>query len=223
MTLLSLRRLVRELALSAGEIAVMLFAWWDVRGFFAHPARAGTVVVLLVTPFITVWSESERTNRGLHSVKGQWRTLALLEAGFFVSFLVVPFCDRHGLLVFPESDALRYAGLLLFVVGVMIRVWAYLYLGRFFSVFLTIQEGHRLLTENIYARVRHPSYTGLIVRSLGWTLVFRSIVGVIAWLVLVAFIHRRIRHEERVLKSEFGAEWDEYCRRTRWRLLPGVY
>jgi protein-S-isoprenylcysteine O-methyltransferase Ste14 len=218
-----LKRFIREYALSAGEIAVVLFAWGDVRGFFAHGARAGTVVVLLTTPLITYWNESERTNRGLSSVSGQWRTLALLEVGFFVSFLVVPYCDRHELLVFAESDALRYAGLLLFVTGVVIRVWAYIYLGRFFSVFLTIQKGHRLIKDNIYGYVRHPSYTGLIVRSLGWVLVFRSIVGLGAWVVLVAFLLKRIGHEERVLASGFGAEWEEYKGRTRWRLLPGIY
>jgi protein-S-isoprenylcysteine O-methyltransferase Ste14 len=220
---MSLRRFVREFALSAGEITVVLFAWWDVRDFFAHPARAGTVAVLLVAPFVTVWSESERANRGLRSVKGQWRTLALLEVGFFVAFLVVPYCDRHGLLVFAESDVLRYAGLLLFALGVALRAWAFIYLGRFFSVFLTIQEGHRLVTKNIYGYIRHPSYAGLIVRSLGWTLVFRSIVGLAAWSVLIAFLLRRIKHEERVLASEFGAEWEEYCWRTPWRLLPGIY
>jgi protein-S-isoprenylcysteine O-methyltransferase Ste14 len=212
-----------DFLLCAVEASLMLLAWGDVRGFFAHGARAGTVLVLLVVPFITIWGKSERVNRGLRSVPGQWRTLALLELGFFVCYLVVPYTDRRGLLVLPESDALRYAGLLLFVAGVALRTWAFVYLGRFFSIFLTIQEGHRLVTGNIYRHVRHPSYTGLLVRSLGWVLVFRSLVGLGAWLLLVVFIVKRMRHEERVLESEFGPEWERYRRRTPWRLLPGVY
>jgi protein-S-isoprenylcysteine O-methyltransferase Ste14 len=32
-----------------------------------------------------------------------------------------------------------------------------------------------------------------------------------------------MRHEERVLESEFGREWEAYKGRTRWRLVPGVY
>ncbi|HEX8844295.1 MAG TPA: isoprenylcysteine carboxylmethyltransferase family protein [Pyrinomonadaceae bacterium] len=218
-----LRRLIRDFFLSAFEIGVMLVAWGDARNFLAHGARAGTVVVLLVMPLITCWSESERANRGLCSIVGQWRTLALLEIGFLVCSLLISYFDHRGLLVFAESDALRYAGLAIFVAGVALRVWAFIHLGKFFSVFLTIQKGHRLVTDSLYSYVRHPSYTGLIVRSLGWVLVFRSIFGLAAWVVLVAFLLRRIRHEERVLRSGFGAEWEEYCGRTRWRLLPGVY
>lgn len=223
MSLPSLRRFVRDFLLSAFDIVLMIFAWGDVRGFLAHGARAGIVVVLLIVPFITSWSESERANRGLRPVPGQWRTLALLEIGFFISSWLVPYLDRRNLLVLSESDALRYAGLIIFIIGVAIRVWAFVHLGRLFSVFLTIQKDHRLVTDNIYALVRHPSYTGLLVRSLGWALVFRSLFGLGAWLVLLAFLIRRMRHEEKVLKSEFGAEWEEYRRRTPWRLVPGIY
>jgi protein-S-isoprenylcysteine O-methyltransferase Ste14 len=223
MSRFSLRRFVRDFFLSAVEFTMMLLAWGDVRGFFAHPARAGVAFVLLVVPFITCWSESERANRGLRPVSGQWRTLLFLEMGFLISYWLVPLLDGRDLFVFSESDALRYTGLLLFGVGVLIRVWAFIYLGRLFSVFLTIQEGHQLLTDNIYKLVRHPSYTGLLLRSIGLALVFRSLFGLMACLALFIFIARRIQHEERVLESEFTDGWRDYKRRTRWRLLPGVY
>lgn len=219
----SLRRFIRDFFLSAVEVVVMLLAWGDVRSFLSHGARAGVVIVLLVMPFITCWSESGRVSRGLRAVPGQWRTLLLLEIGFFISSWVVPLSDRRDAFVLPDSDALRYTGLLIFTAGVILRVWAFMYLGRLFSIFLTIQEGHRLLTDNIYGIVRHPSYTGLLVRSLGWTLVFRSLFGLIACCALLVFLVRRIHHEEKVLESEFGSEWENYRRRTRWRLLPGVY
>jgi protein-S-isoprenylcysteine O-methyltransferase Ste14 len=223
MKLPSLKRFVMDYLLCAFEAALMLLAWGDVRGFLSHGARAGMIVALLLVPFITSWSKSDRASRGLRPVPGQWRTLSLLEIGFFVCYWVVPFCDRRGVLVLPESNALRYAGLALFITGITIRVWAYVYLGRFFSIFLTIQKGHRLITDNIYRHVRHPSYTGLLIRALGWTLVFRSLFGLAAWTVLLVFLTKRIRHEESVLKSEFGAEWEEYRRRTQWRIVPGIY
>lgn len=201
----------------------MLVAWGDVREFLSNGARAGMIIVLLLVPFVTIWGKSERTNRGLRPTVGQWRTLAYLELGFFISYWVVPFCDRHNIFVFPESSVLRYMGLALFVSGVALRAWAFIYLGRFFSIFLTIQKGHRLVTDNIYKHVRHPSYTGLLVRSLGVALVFRSIVGLFAWLMLLIFILVRIGREEKVLTTEFGAEWEAYKRRTPSRLVPGVY
>jgi protein-S-isoprenylcysteine O-methyltransferase Ste14 len=220
---MSLRRFTRDFLMSAVEAGVMLLAWGDVRTFLSHGARLGVLLVLLIVPFITCWSESEKASRGLRAVKGQWRTLFLLEMGFLVSYWLVPLFDRRDMLVMAESGALRYTGLFIFTAGVTVRVWAFIYLGRLFSVFLTIQEGHHLVTDNIYAVVRHPSYTGLLVRAFGWTLVFRSLFGLIAWLFLVIFIWRRIRHEERVLASEFKERWEDYRQRTRWRLLPGVY
>lgn len=218
-----MKRFIEDFLFSAAEIAMMLIAWGDVRSFLAHPARAGVVLVLVAVPFVTFRGETSRASRGLRPVGGQWLTLTLLELGFVASYLLVPYCDRRDVLVLPGADAVRYAGLALFAAGVALRAWAFVYLGRLFSVFLTIQKDHRLVTDNIYAKVRHPSYTGLLVRSLGWALVFRSLVGLAAWLALLAFLARRMRHEERVLAGEFGAEWEEYARRTPWRLLPGVY
>lgn len=223
MKLPSLKLFLMDYLRCAAEVALMLLAWGDVRGFLAHGARAGMLIALLIIPFITAWSRSERLNRGQRAVTGQERTLILLELGFFISYLVVPYCDRRGLLVLPESDALRYAGLMLFVTGAALRIWSFIHLGRFFSIFLTIQKGHRLVTDNIYSRVRHPSYTGLLLRALGGVLIFRSLFGLGAWLALLVFIIKRIRHEERVLASEFKTEWADYGRRTRWRLVPGIY
>jgi protein-S-isoprenylcysteine O-methyltransferase Ste14 len=66
---------------------------------------------------------------------------------------------------------------------------------------------------------RHPSYLGLLVNSLGWGLAFRS--GVVLAALLVPPLLARIRAEQRLLRSEFGAEYEARCART-WRLVPGV-
>jgi protein-S-isoprenylcysteine O-methyltransferase Ste14 len=39
---------------------------------------------------------------------------------------------------------------------------------------VAIQPGHKLLTSGVYGVIRHPSYLGLLVNSLGWALAFRS-------------------------------------------------
>ncbi len=41
------------------------------------------------------------------------------------------------------------------------------------------------------------------------------------WFVIPPLI-ARIRAEERLLRTEFGSEYDDYCART-WRLVPWVY
>jgi protein-S-isoprenylcysteine O-methyltransferase Ste14 len=52
--------------------------------------------------------------------------------------------------------------------------------------------------------IRHPSYLGLLVNSLGWGLAFRSGVGVLLAAVLVPMPLARIRAEEKLLHTQFG-------------------
>ena len=77
-------------------------------------------------------------------------------------------------------------------------------------------------TTGIYGIVRNPSYLGLLISSLGWVLTFRSGVGILLAASLLVPLVARIRSEERLLRSHFGAEYEAYCPRT-WRLLPGIY
>ena len=58
-------------------------------------------------------------------------------------------------------------------------------LGHRFSGLVAIQPGHKLLTSGVYGVIRHPSYLGLLVNSLGWALAFRSGVGVLLTVLLI--------------------------------------
>jgi protein-S-isoprenylcysteine O-methyltransferase Ste14 len=87
---------------------------------------------------------------------------------------------------------------------------------------VAIQPGHTLVTSGIYSVIRHPSYLGLLVNSLGWALAFRSGVGVLLTALLIPPLVARIRAEERLLRTHFGSEYQDYCRRTS-RLVPGLY
>jgi protein-S-isoprenylcysteine O-methyltransferase Ste14 len=110
----------------------------------------------------------------------------------------------------------------LFAAGGVLRLWPVYVLGDRFSGLVAIQKGHRLVTGGIYSVIRHPSYVGLLANSLGWGLAFRSVIGVLLTASLLVPLAARIQAEERLLASQFGAEYDEYRRRTS-RLIPGVY
>jgi len=77
-------------------------------------------------------------------------------------------------------------------------------------------------SESPYNIIRHPSYLGLLVNSLGWALAFRSGIGVLLTALLIPPLLARINAEERLLRTQFGDEYDAYCRRTS-RLIPGLY
>ena len=103
-----------------------------------------------------------------------------------------------------------------------VRILPVFVLGGRFSGLVAIQKEHRLVITGIYATIRHPSYLGLLMTTAGWILVFRSAVGLIIAALFVPIILGRIRSEERLLASQFGAEYEAYRARTS-RLLPGVY
>ena len=131
------------------------------------------------------------------------------------------YTDRLGLLVF-DGNGVRWLGVVLFTAGGVLRLWPVFVLGPRFSGLVAIQQGHTLVTDGIYSRIRNPSYLGLVVNMLGWALTFRSGVGVLLTALAVPILIARINSEERLLREHFGAEYDGYCART-WRLVPGVY
>jgi protein-S-isoprenylcysteine O-methyltransferase Ste14 len=72
---------------------------------------------------------------------------------------------------------------------------------------------------------RHVNYLGDLLMGLAWCLpcLFDSIVPyfyIIYFLILL--IHRERRDHAQCLRK-YGASWEEYCARVRYRILPGVY
>src|SRR5207237_7944559 len=109
-----------------------------------------------------------------------------------------------------DMESLRWLACVLSAAGGALRFWPVFVLGRRFSGLVAIQPGHTLVTSGLYGVIRHPSYLGLLVNSLGWALAFRTWVGLLlAALILVPLV-ARIRAEERLLRTQFGAEYDAY-------------
>ena len=102
------------------------------------------------------------------------------------------------------------------------RIWPVLVLGRRFSGLVAIQRGHELVTDGIDCVIRHPSYLGMIILMFGWALAFRSGPGIILAALIIPPLLVRIRSEEALLRTQFGDQYEAYCRRTA-RLIPGIY
>src|SRR4029450_13954660 len=96
----------------------------------------------------------------------------------------------------------------LFHAGGALRTWPVFVLGRRFSGLVAIQPGHTLVTGGVYGIIRHPSYLGLLVNSLGWSLAFRSGVGVLLTILLIPLLVVRITAEEKLLRAQFGDQYN---------------
>jgi protein-S-isoprenylcysteine O-methyltransferase Ste14 len=121
-----------------------------------------------------------------------------------------------------EGDTVRWLGVVPFAAGGALRIWPVFVLGERFSGLVAIQPGHTLVTSGVYGVIRHPSYLGLFINSLGWSLAFRSGVGVILTMLLIPPLLARIGAEENLLRGQFRDEYNAYCSHT-WRLIPGIY
>jgi protein-S-isoprenylcysteine O-methyltransferase Ste14 len=108
-------------------------------------------------------------------------------------------------------------------VGFALRVWAVRTLGELFRVEVSVGHDQPLVDTGPYARLRHPSYTGLLVFYLGLGVGLDSYLSMAAAVLLpLAAIVNRIGHEERTLRLELGEAYDLYSARTA-RLIPGVW
>jgi methanethiol S-methyltransferase len=78
-----------------------------------------------------------------------------------------------------------------------------------------------LETHGLYGFVRHPIYFGWAVLVCGapTMTMTRAVFAIIS----TAYLALAIPWEERTLIGHFGAEYETYQRRVRWRLIPYVY
>ena len=188
--------------------------------FFSHAALIALAVVLFVLSGVALFSggnlsPGEREDRG-----NRWVLAAFGLIGLLLGYLPA-YTDRIDFWTL-DGDAVRWLGVVLFAAGGALRIWPVFVLGRRFSGLVAIQPGHTLVTSGIYGVIRHPSYLGFLVGSLGWALAFRSAVGVLLTALLIPPLIARIGAEERLLRTQFGDEYDAYRSRTS-RLIPGIY
>lgn len=199
------------------------FAWREALGLrqyvTAHPyfegdgpflagllARIGVAVFLCL---LVIFHASRR--RPLRKY-GEWRPKidALLGMALIYPVLLLPRA--------APDYALDLASSLLLFAGSYLCMVAVASLGRSLSV---MPEARRLVTEGLYARIRHPLYLAELIALAGTFLQFRSLAAAALIAAVIYFQFRRMDWEESILLGAFP-EYADYRSRS-WRLVPGLY
>lgn len=124
---------------------------------------------------------------------------------------------------YPESfrwDAVTTAALAAMAVGLSLRVWAVLTLGRFFTWFITVYEDHQVIRSGPFRFIRHPAYCGALVLFVATMVFLHAWVGAALSLVFQLFAYvRRIRYEEAMMIDRMGENYRAYTREVR-ALVP---
>ncbi len=152
-------------------------------------------------------------------------TFRLIWVVVSVSCALAGFSAALNLLPFPAPirPPLAWLGLLLMVVGIVLRAVAIFTLRKFFTSDVAIRADHRLVTTGPYRYVRHPSYAASLLSFLGFGLGLGTLPSLLLATLPVALVFaRRVQVEEKVLEEAFGETWRAYAARTS-RFIPGIY
>jgi protein-S-isoprenylcysteine O-methyltransferase Ste14 len=139
-----------------------------------------------------------------------------LTALLMVRALPVPAAGLISLVFAAVGTLLAWAGVLVSVwaIATTVRRRVILDAGHF------VKQEHPLVTGGAYAFVRNPMYLGIILLWFGIAVAFQSrVLLAVAIAYVVPALWFYIRAEERMMLSEFGAQFEEYARRVG-RLVP---
>ena len=178
-------------------------------------------VVYLISELLLTVTRRSRSRAG---TKQDRSTLLVVWLVIMISVAAGIYVAKHWpAAALPHDRGFMSAGVALFVTGLLLRWWAIITLGRFFTVDVTIEPDHELIKRGPFRMVRHPSYTGVLLAFVGLALTLGNWAALLVMLVPIgaAFIHR-MNVEEDALSRALGARYDEYMKRTK-RLVPFIY
>jgi protein-S-isoprenylcysteine O-methyltransferase Ste14 len=212
-------------------LGLPLLGWGinDLPSFFSSYPRFG-YAVLLIFLALAVGCQAINAPEGFRGSRGDKKKRlhrqSIVAAGLifilFGALFLLPFADRYSIGVMTGNQALRWSGLVLAGLGLILIFWSGVALGKMYSAEVTIQKSHQLVTTGLYHYIRHPRYLGVIFVALGLSLLFRSWIGLVVSIPLLVVLLSRIKDEEAVLAEEFGLEWEVYLKQS-WRLIPYLY
>lgn len=91
--------------------------------------------------------------------------------------------------------------------------------------YIRTTAGSLLLTSGWWGIARHVNYLGDLVMALAWCLPtgFRHPLPYFYVVYMTVLLLHRERRDNAVCREKYGADWNAYCRKVPWRILPGVY
>jgi protein-S-isoprenylcysteine O-methyltransferase Ste14 len=192
------------------------------------PAISKFVFVMLAIGWYLIRYQYARRSRRetvLHTARGPRETALLLVS--LSGLGVVPFVyiatSFPRLAAYPFQPSQAWLGLFFAGASLLMFQLTHRALGRNWSISLDVREGHQLVTDGIYRKVRHPMYTAFwlwaVAQALllpNWVAGFSGIVG------FGILFFGRVAREEQMMLETFGDRYREYMARTH-RVIPLIF
>ena len=190
-------------------------AAWVYLGVYVVCYAVGLTWVAMVNPAVI----NER-GRGADNMEASDRRFHRLMPLLIFGGLSLGGLDfRFGWSVMPL--ALHVVGLALVVIALGLAVWV-LAANAYAARVVRLQDGQRVISDGPYRLVRHPMYSGTVLAWVGSALALGSWWMLVPAAAGIALFVWRTRHEDATLQEKLPG-YAEYAKRTRFRLLPGVW
>lgn len=149
--------------------------------------------------------------------------LAQFAEGLLLFFFFTQFFGDNHILLFVSSLPIRIIGFCLIVGGVILAFVAQKQLGSewIHAHAYKKQKGEKIVTGSVYALVRHPLYTGIVVSYIGAELLAGSWLFVSLCFFFVPF-YFQARKEEKFLLKRFGLVYQKYMNQTKM-FIPYIW
>jgi protein-S-isoprenylcysteine O-methyltransferase Ste14 len=148
------------------------------------------------------------------------KVVQALASAAFLSVIVVPALDlRFAWSHVPVPFVV--AGEILVAIGFLI-VFLVFRENPFAAAVVDVGAEQRVIDTGPYARVRHPMYAGALVMLIGIPLALGSAWGLLTMIPFTAVIVWRLLDEEALLSKQLSG-YEEYRRKTRYRLIPWLW
>eukprot|EP01116_Phalansterium_solitarium_P002729 TRINITY_DN12940_c0_g1_i1.p1 TRINITY_DN12940_c0_g1~~TRINITY_DN12940_c0_g1_i1.p1 ORF type:complete len:167 (-),score=57.19 TRINITY_DN12940_c0_g1_i1:398-898(-) len=119
---------------------------------------------------------------------------------------------RDGQVALPE--AMRWLGLLIGQLSVVLLVWAHVAMGASWTPFIE-RSTPKLVTTGPFRWTRNPMYVSMMMLGVALGLASSNVIVLMSGLLLAFAAACRVPSEETVLLELFGASYGDYMRRTR--------
>jgi protein-S-isoprenylcysteine O-methyltransferase Ste14 len=176
------------------------------------------VALIILVAWIAFWIYWLAASVGVKAARTRWGRSAGIRVAIVLLVLLLVRARVFKGQTISNNPWLEGLGLAIFISGLVVAVWARLYLGRNWGTPMSEKVDPELVTTGPYRRIRHPIYSGIILAMVG-TAVAVSWYWLIAVALLGTYFVYSATVEERYLTGLFPHAYPAYKRTTKM-LIP---
>lgn len=137
-------------------------------------------------------------------------------APLLLIILTGPLTATFSVFEFPFNKLITiFSGVTILVIGFYIYwKWQFFWYREY--------NGH-LVTGGLFKNVRHPHYASIVLIGIGLAFFFYSLFAFVVSIIAIPIMIVSILDEEKLLLKKYGKEYEEFMRKTRWRMIPKIF